>query len=112
MATRVLICLHGDEVNPRFDLTREVMIAVVSETGKVYGQRELVLPHASVETLFNMILSEGIDVVICGAIEKEYYQYLKWKKINVLDSVVGDWKETLKHLAEGRLHAGDILEHP
>jgi hypothetical protein len=111
MATKALICLHGDEVNPRFDLTREVLIAVVSDTGKVNGERELVLPHASVETLFNLILAEGIHVLICGGIEEEYFQYLTWKKIIVLDSVIGHGREVLKRLAEGRLRAGDILEH-
>jgi predicted Fe-Mo cluster-binding NifX family protein len=111
MATKALICLHGDEVNPRFDLTREVLIAVVSDTGKVHGVREIVLPHASVETLFNMILAEGIQVLICGGIEEEYYQYLTWKKINILDSVIGDCREVLNRLAQGLLRAGDILEH-
>lgn len=111
MATKVLICLYGDEVTPRFDLTREVLIAVVSDTGKVHGIRELVLPQSSVETLFNMILAEGIQVMICGGIEEEYYQYLTWKKINVLDSVIGDCREALNRLAQGLLRAGDILEH-
>lgn len=109
MATKVLICLYGSEVSPRFDLTREVLIAVIGEAGKMQGEKEIVLPHASVETLCNMILSEGIQVVICGGIEEEYYQYLKWKKIDVLDSVIGDCRQVLSRLAEGRLVAGDTL---
>jgi predicted Fe-Mo cluster-binding NifX family protein len=109
MSTKALICLYGNEVTPRFDLTREVMIAVISDSGKVQKEKELVLPQASVEIICNMILSEGIQVVICGGIEEEYYQYLTWKNVTVLDSVIGECKDVLKRFSEGRLQAGDIL---
>jgi predicted Fe-Mo cluster-binding NifX family protein len=111
MATKVLICLYENEVSPRFDLTREVLIAVISDAGKVQGEKELVLPHASVEIICNMILTEGIQVVICGGIEEEYYQYLTWKNVTVLDSVIGDCRVVLERFSEGRLRAGDILEN-
>lgn len=111
MATKVLICLYENEVTPRFDLTREVLIAVIGDAGKVQGEKELVLPHASVEIICNMILTEGIQVVICGGIEEEYYQYLTWKNVTVLDSVIGDIRVVLDRFAEGRLRAGDILEN-
>ncbi|MFH0727969.1 MAG: NifB/NifX family molybdenum-iron cluster-binding protein [Pseudomonadota bacterium] len=109
MATKVLICLYGNEVSPRFDLTREVLIALIEKEGTVGGEKEVVLPQASVEMLCHMILSEGIQVVICGGIEEEYYQYLKWKNVKVIDSVIGECKPVLQRLAQGRLKAGDIL---
>lgn len=109
MATKVLICLYGNEVSPRFDLTREVLIAVIDKNAAVRGEREVVLPHASVEMLCHMILAEGIQVVICGGIEEEYYQYLKWKNVKVLDSVIGECKTVLQRIAQGRLKSGDIL---
>ncbi|MFA4915809.1 MAG: hypothetical protein WC560_03960 [Syntrophales bacterium] len=109
MATKALICLYGNEVAPRFDLTREVLIAVIGDVGKVQEEKELVLPHASVEIICNMIITEGIKVVICGGIEEEYYQYLTWKNVTVLDSVIGNWHAVLQRLAQGRLQSGDIL---
>jgi hypothetical protein len=109
MATKVLICLYGNEVNPRFDLATEVLIAFIGEDRKVQGERVVVLPQASAERLCHMILTESIQVVICGGIEEEYYQYLTWKRVNVLDSVIGDYKEALARLAEGRLQGGDML---
>jgi len=109
MATKVLTCLHGNEVTPRFDLATEVLIAYIDEEGKVSGERVVVLPQASAERLCHMVLTENIQVVICGGIEEEYYQYLTWKRVNVLDSVIGDSREALERLAEGRLQAGDIL---
>jgi predicted Fe-Mo cluster-binding NifX family protein len=109
MATKVLICLYGNEVSPRFDLTREVLIAVIESDSAIRGEKEVVLPQASVDMLCHMILTEGIQVVICGGIEEEYYQYLKWKNVKVLDSVIGDCKTVLQRLAHGRLKSGDIL---
>jgi predicted Fe-Mo cluster-binding NifX family protein len=109
MATKVLICLHGNEVTPRFDLATEVLIAFIGDDRKVQGEKVVVLPQASAEMLCHMVLTESIQVVICGGIEEEYYQYLTWKRVNVLDSVIGDYQEALARLAEGRLQAGDIL---
>jgi predicted Fe-Mo cluster-binding NifX family protein len=109
LAAKVLICLYGNEVSPRFDLTREVLIAIIGKDAAVSGEKEVVLPQASVEMLCHMILSEGIQVVICGGIEEEYYQYLKWKNVKVLDSVIGDCKAVLQRLAQGGLKSGDIL---
>jgi predicted Fe-Mo cluster-binding NifX family protein len=109
VATKVLICLHGNEVTPRFDLATEVLIAVIDEDRKVQGERVVVLPQASAEKLCHMVLTENIEVVVCGGIEEEYYQYLTWKRVTVLDSVIGDYREALQRLAEGRLQAGDIL---
>jgi len=109
MTAKVLICLYGNEVSPRFDLTREVMIAVIEKDGTIRGEKEVVLSQASVEMLCHMILAEGIQVVICGGIEEEYYQYLKWKNVKVLDSVIGECKTVLQRFAHGRLKAGDII---
>lgn len=107
--TKVLICLHGNEVSPRFDLTREVLIAVIDMDAVIREEKEVVLPQASVEMLCHMILTESIQIVICGGIEEEYYQYLKWKNVKVLDSVIGESRIVLQQLAIGRLKSGDII---
>lgn len=109
MATKVLICLYGNEVTPRFDLTTEVLVATVDDQGKLQGESVVVLAKASPETLCHMILTESIQVVVCGGIEEEYYQYLIWKRVKIFDSIIGDSREALKRLAEGRLQAGDVL---
>jgi hypothetical protein len=47
--------------------------------------------------------------VICGAIEDEHYQFLKWKKITLFDSVSGPFKEALARYLSQTLKSGDIL---
>lgn len=107
---KVLICLHGSDVTPRFDLTTEVLIAVIGEGGVARDERTLVLPQASTEKLFHMIMTEGVRTVICGGIEDEYYQYLVWKRIQVIDSVIGRCEEVLDHYRAGTLQPGQIFK--
>ncbi len=110
MAKKVLICLHGNEVTPRFDLASEILIAFIGEDGKAREERLMVLPRASAEALCHMVVTESIQVVVCGGIEEEYYQYLTWKRVVVLDSVIGDYRDVLERLAEGGLRSGDIVQ--
>jgi hypothetical protein len=57
-----------------------------------------------------MILTEGITTVICGGIEEEYFQYLTWKKVKVIDSVIGTYDRALEFAKGDRLEPGAILK--
>ena len=109
MSTKILIPLHDNDVAPRFDLTTEVLI--VTGIGKAGSgdERMVVLPRASADQLCHLIITEGVQTVICGGIEDDYYQYLTWKRIEVIDSVIGASKSALKRFVEGALKPGDIL---
>ncbi len=109
MGTKVLICLYGNDIAPRFDLTTEVLIVTLGTEGTIGEERTLVLPQASPEKLCHMILTEEVKIVICGGIEEEYYQYLTWKRVKVIDSVIGPGDQALERLARGGLQSGDIL---
>ena len=109
MAKKALITLSENDVAPRFDLTTEVLITTLGADGPVAEDKTIVLAHASPEDLCQLILNEGIDIVICGGIEEEFFEYLTWKKVQVLDSVMGPWERALTGLRTGRLQAGAIL---
>ena len=106
---KILISLYGNDVAPRFDLATEVLIASMGEDGRVVDEKILVLPQASAEKLCHMVLTEDVQTVICGGIEEEYYQYLVWKRVEVLDSVIGPANVVMDHYRQGRLQSGDIL---
>ena len=109
MGQKVLITLSENDVAARFDLATEVLI-VTSGTGRPDDDRKtLVLAHSSAEELCQLILDEGVDVVICGGIEAEYYDYLVWKKVHLLDSVMGPWERVLNRFNKGVLKPGSIL---
>ncbi len=107
MLTRVMITLYKQEVAPRFDLSSEVMLAIVSSDNIVEEQKTIVLPRASAEDLCQWILAEGVTVLICGAIEDEYYQFLRWKKLSIFDNVSGDWHKAFDSFLNNCLHRGD-----
>ncbi|MCA1960819.1 MAG: dinitrogenase iron-molybdenum cofactor biosynthesis protein [Desulfomonile sp.] len=106
---RILIPLWGDDIAPRFDTAQEVLIAVAEDDGRISDKRVVILPEASAEGLCNLILHERVDEVICCGIEDEYYQYLAWKKVQVIDSVGGPASVALERSAAGSLKSEEIL---
>lgn len=106
---KILITAQGDFVAPRFDLTAEVVIATV-DRGMLAGKpRTIIMDRPSPEDLSNLIMEEGISTVICGGIEDRQYQFLTWKKIRVIDFVIGDHESVLNQFLAGDLHPGDML---
>jgi predicted Fe-Mo cluster-binding NifX family protein len=109
MEKKILIPLCGNEVAPRFDQATEALIVSVDPERRGPEERLVVLPSASSEELCQLILSERIRVVICGGIEDQYYQYIRWKNVDVLDSVIGGTRAVLDRYLNGNLRTGDIL---
>lgn len=106
---KILIPIYGQDVAPRFDLATEVVILIREMGNPQPEERIMVLPQASAEQLCHLILSDGIGVLICGGIEEEYFQYLSWKKVRILDSVMGPWRKAVTLFMEGRLTTGAVL---
>ena len=109
MNEKLLITIWRDQVAPRFDLTSEVLVATVDSAGEVLQSKTVVLPTVSAEDLCHLILTEEITTVICGGIEEEYFQYLIWKKVKVVDSVIAPYDLALELARAGRLEPGVIL---
>ncbi|WP_243367828.1 NifB/NifX family molybdenum-iron cluster-binding protein [Fundidesulfovibrio soli] len=106
---RVLIPLFRDEVAPRFDLASAALIAMVTPGEENIPTTDFLLPQPSAEGVCDLVLQKDVDVVICGAIEEEYYHYLRWKRVEVLDNVAAPARVALERFAKGALRAGDIL---
>lgn len=106
---KVLVTLKGEEVASRFDMAPEAWIGLYREGEGFVEEKMVVLPQASAENLCRLIVSEGVNTVVCGGIEQEYYEYLTWKKISVMDFVVGTLEDVKKRIAFGSLKAGDVL---
>jgi len=107
---KILVPIFGNDISPRFDLTAEVYIINIDNSGQYQDERIVVLPQISAEHLCHLILTENVHVVICGGIEDEYYQYLVWKRITVYDSVIGPWQAAVSRYLDNSLHSGDILD--
>lgn len=109
MERRVLITVARDEIAPRFDLTTEALFLNIAESGEIVSRKSFLLAQPSGDDLCDLALSRDIGTIVCGGIEDEYYHYLRWKRIDVIDSVMGPLEAVVTRLAAGRLKAGDIL---
>ncbi len=108
----VLIPLLGDAVAPRFDLATEVLIAGARK-GRLSGEpRVVLLPGPSADGLCSLVLEEHVTHVVCGGIEDAHYQYLTWKKVEVVDRVIGNWEGVLRLLLSRELRPGMIVRDP
>ncbi|MBI5870752.1 MAG: hypothetical protein HZB44_07335 [Actinobacteria bacterium] len=106
---KVMIAISGSDVAPRFDLTVEAIIVQVENGELTHEPRELVLSEPSGDELCGLAVSEAVDLVVCGGIDEVHYEYLAWKKIRIVDGVIGSYIEALDFLREDRLAAGTIL---
>lgn len=109
MALRVLVPLYRNDVAPRFDMATEALSLLLGGEGERLEEKTVVLQESSSEKLCHLILTEGAGVVVCGGIEEEYYRYLEWKGIRLVDDVMGPAGEAVKRLVEGTLESGAIL---
>jgi predicted Fe-Mo cluster-binding NifX family protein len=109
MLHKITIPIFHEEVNPRFDLASEVLFLIVSKGNVIEEERTVVLPRPSGDELCHLLISENINTLICGAIEDEYHQFLKWKKIEIYDGIAGTWSDAFQKWKEKTLKSGDIL---
>ncbi|WP_300459018.1 hypothetical protein [Desulfobacula sp.] len=109
MIHKITIPLYHEEVAPRFDLATEVLIILLSKGNIIEEKKTIVLPRPSADDLCHLLLAETINTLICGAIEEEYYQFLKWKKIDIYDSIAGKWSTAFSRWEKNKLNPGDLL---
>ncbi len=106
---KIMVTTCGDFVSPRFDLSSEVIIATYYDQQLMEEPRSLILADVSAEIICDIALKEQVACVICGGIEEEHYQFLSWKKIRVIDAVIGASADALQLALENKLKSGDIL---
>jgi predicted Fe-Mo cluster-binding NifX family protein len=106
---KLMVLIQGDFVAPRFDLATEVLI-VRFEKGNVVGEpKMIIMERSSDEELCQMAVEENITNIICGGIEEVHFNFLVWKKVAVLDAVIGSWRAAVEKGVAGTLLQGEIL---
>ena len=106
---KILITIDKNEIAARFDQTSEILISE-RQGEKITGEpRIIILPGTSGEDICALATKENVSLVICGGIEDTHYQYLKWKKINVVDRVIGPYEQALHFAITNKLAPGAIL---
>ena len=106
---KILIPLHDGEIAPRFDLSSEILVVGCTSQGKIEQEKMLILPGPSAERICHMAMTEQVHTILCGGIEQEVYEYLTWKKVEVIDDLIGLAANVMQRYLSGRLQRGDIV---
>ncbi|SOB60761.1 conserved protein of unknown function [Pseudodesulfovibrio profundus] len=106
---KTLIPLHDNELAPRFDMASEALIVTITRETSAMGridERVVVLDAPSGESMCRLAINESIETVICAGIEKEFFEFLEWKGIRVLDDICGPVDIILEAFLGGTLSSG------
>ncbi|GAB7081430.1 NifB/NifX family molybdenum-iron cluster-binding protein [Megalodesulfovibrio paquesii] len=97
---------------PAVPADQEIPAGAGVEGGMVASCETIVLPRASADELCEFILVHGVSAVVANGIPEDHYHYLRWKRVEVIDDVLGPAEEALQRFAAGTLQAGTILYPP
>jgi len=103
---KILIPLLDNDLAPRFDLASNVIIVSLTRETTAMGKIEekvVVLDAPSPEAMCKLALAENVQTVICAGIEKEFFDFLEWKGITVLDDICGPIEAILEAYLVGKL---------
>ncbi len=106
---KILITISGNNISARLDMTPEVLIADCPNGALAEEPKTILLGRTSAEDVCSFIIKEDISCVVCGGVEEKHYKYLRWKKIKVIDSIIGSHQEALQLLLDNQLKEGSIL---
>ncbi len=104
-----LIPILDNDLAPRFDLASDVLIVSVTRETSAMGkidEKVVVLDTPSPEAMCRLALAENIQTVICAGIEKEFFDFLEWKGIRVLDDICGPVDAILEAHFMGKISPG------
>lgn len=109
---KILIPLFENQVAPRFDLATDVLIVFLDKglDPPETDEKVIVLANASSEDICKLVVTENAQTVIISGIEESYHQFLTWKRVQVIDNVVGPVDKVIQAYAAGNLKSGDFLE--
>lgn len=106
---KILLTVHDKSIAPRFDQATEVIIVEHDGHRMVGDPRTIILSRRGAEDLSDLIVKEGVDCIVCGGIEENYYRFFSWKKVTVFDGIIGSHREALQMAISGTLRSGTIL---
>jgi uncharacterized metal-binding protein/predicted Fe-Mo cluster-binding NifX family protein len=99
------IALLGDRVAPRSTCADKlVVVAYRRNRARAEGSSTLSVP--GLLELAKVLADNHVDILVCGGISREESDYLKGRRIRIIDNVVASGDELLEAISAGRLCSG------
>ena len=99
---KIGIAAYHDLVANRIDFADRLKVYEIRD-GQPFLEKELALPKINPLYDANAILSSGVEVIICGAINGFFFRMLAGKGLQVIPWIAGDVDSVLKRFMEGGL---------
>ncbi len=106
---RIVIPINGERVSPRIDCAGEFVV-VETDEGTINGFRKLEPPGPEIRRLYDLLVREDIDLVLCGGIGREDRLVLEAAGIEVNWGWMGDVEDILNRFITGHRN-GSIWAH-
>ena len=103
---KVAVPTFGDRVSPRFDCAASFLVAIVDK-GEISDRRVLDASQWAPHDRINRLIALGVQVVVCGGIDRWSAESLRSVDITLYGWVSGTVEESLDALVRGELEDYD-----
>ena len=104
---QVAVPVFGDRVSPRFDCAVSFLMLTIDD-GEIVARRELDASQWAPHERINRLVARGVDVVLCGGIDRWSAESLRSVGVSLVRSVAGPIDENLALLLRGELRESDM----
>jgi len=102
---KVAVPAFGNRVAPRLECAGLLLVADIRD-GQMAERKSYPLWQPSLHALLGLLLSLGVEVVICGGISGFMARHLQAAGIKVFANIMGDVNSALGMFAKGDLRQG------
>jgi predicted Fe-Mo cluster-binding NifX family protein len=102
---KLAIMLYGTRVSPRFGYSRGVMIVELSGQEEIH-RRNLGVETCPPEQVPELLLKEGVAVVISGGMNHHFQNLFQSRGIQVIWGIIGEADDVLAAYKSGKLIPG------
>lgn len=105
---KIAIPVFQTKISPRFDSTQDFILLQI-EQSNVMKREKLPTKGWPLSAKINQLVDLGVDTLICGGIDLESMQQLKYKGIKVYSWITGEVEDAVTRFLNQGLESGVIL---
>lgn len=105
---RIAISIWEDKISPLLDTASKLLI-IEDEAPKKSFRYEVYLLKQDISKKCRFIRSLDIDVLICGAVSRQFSEMLSASGIEMISGLSGPAEEVLEAYQQGRLSNSDFF---